>query len=573
MLDKSPRPATVNVPNDLAAHWMPFTANRAFKKNPRLLAGAKDMHYFTVDGRKIIDAAAGMWCCNAGHGRPQIAEAIGKQAAALDYAPPFQFGIPQAFELASRIADLAPAGLDHVFFCNSGSEAADTALKIALAYHQISGQGGRTRLIGRERGYHGVGFGGTSVGGIVGNRKIYGSLLSGVDHISHTYDREKQAFTKGEPEYGAHFADDVERLVNLHGANTIAAVIVEPMAGSTGVLPAPKGYLKRLREITQKHGILLIFDEVITGYGRLGFAFAAERYGVLPDMLTFAKGITNGAAPMGGVLVRDTIHDAFMTGPEHVVELTHGYTYSAHPIACAAALATLDIYRDEKLFERAKKLEPKFADAVMSLKQRAQRGGHPHRRPDRGHRPHLAARTCPASAASTGSTAPSTTTTDDAGRRRHAGADAAFDHHRGPDRRDRRQGRQGDPRGGVRDVLRVPDAGRSDVRMSACARRGRDTSPPAEPSKPLHVHSRQDDRRRCGGGDGHARAIERLAARRAGAETEPGQTGDAILSARPHQPGHRHRHILRGRRRAVCRRRHFPDRGAAGRRHRAVSLD
>jgi beta-alanine--pyruvate transaminase len=368
MLDKSPRPTAVNVPNDLAAHWMPFTANRAFKKNPRLLAGAKDMYYFTVDGRKLIDAAAGMWCCNAGHGRSQIAEAIGKQAAALDYAPPFQFGIPQAFELATRIADLAPAGLDHVFFCNSGSEAADTALKIALAYHQINGQGGRSRLIGRVRGYHGVGFGGTAVGGIVGNRKIFGSLLAGVDHLPHTYDREKQAFTKGEPEYGAHFADALEDLVNLHGANTIAAVIVEPMAGSTGVLAAPKGYLKRLREITQKHGILLIFDEVITGFGRLGFAFAAERYGVLPDMLTFAKGVTNGAAPMGGVLVRDTIHDAFMTGPEHMVELTHGYTYSAHPLACAAGLATLDIYRDEKLFERANKLEPKFADAIMSLK-------------------------------------------------------------------------------------------------------------------------------------------------------------------------------------------------------------
>jgi beta-alanine--pyruvate transaminase len=368
MLDKSPRPAAVNVPNDLAAHWMPFTANRAFKKNPRLLAGAKGMHYFTVDGRKIIDGAAGMWCCNAGHGRTQIAEAIGKQALALDYAPPFQFGIPQAFELASRIADLAPDGLDHVFFCNSGSEAADTALKIALAYHQAQGQGTRTRLIGRERGYHGVGFGGTSVGGIVNNRKMFGTLLAGVDHLPHTYDRDKQAFTKGEPEYGAHFADELERLVNLHGASTIAAVIVEPMAGSTGVLPSPKGYLKRLREITQKHGILLIFDEVITGYGRLGYAFAAERYGVLPDMLTFAKGITNGAAPMGGVLVRDTIHDAFMSGPEHVVELTHGYTYSAHPIACAAALATLDIYRDEKLFERAKALEPKFADAVMSLR-------------------------------------------------------------------------------------------------------------------------------------------------------------------------------------------------------------
>jgi beta-alanine--pyruvate transaminase len=368
MLDKSPRRTGVNVPNDLAAHWMPFTANRAFKKAPRLLIGAKDMHYITVDGRKIIDGASGMWCTNAGHGRSQISQAIAKQAEALDYAPPFQFGIPQAFELASRIADLAPDGLDHVFFCNSGSEAADTALKIALAYHQLAGQGTRTRLIGRERGYHGVGFGGTSVGGIVNNRKMFGTLLAGVDHIPHTYDREKQAFTKGEPEYGAHFADELERLVNLHGASTMAAVIVEPMAGSTGVLPPPKGYLKRLREITQKHGILLIFDEVITGYGRLGYAFAAERYGVLPDMITFAKGITNGAAPMGGVIVRDTIHDAFMSGPEHVVELTHGYTYSAHPIACAAGLATLDIYRDEKLFERAGKLEPKFADAVMSLK-------------------------------------------------------------------------------------------------------------------------------------------------------------------------------------------------------------
>jgi beta-alanine--pyruvate transaminase len=368
MLDKSPRSAAVNVPNDLAAHWMPFTANRAFKKAPRLLAGAKDMYYFTVDGRKILDGAAGMWCSNAGHGRTQIAEAIAKQAATLDYSPPFQFGIPQAFELASRVADLAPKGLDHVFFCNSGSEAVDTALKIALAFHQISGQGGRSRLIGRERGYHGVGFGGTSVGGIVNNRKMFGSLLCGVDHLPTTYDRDKQAFSRGEPEYGAHFADALENLVNLHGANTIAAVIVEPMAGSTGVLPAPKGYLKRLREITQKHGILLIFDEVITGFGRLGYAFAAERYGVLPDMITFAKGVTNGAAPMGGVIVRDTIHDAFMSGPEYAVELAHGYTYSAHPLACAAGLATLDIYRDEKLFEHARSLEPKWIDAVMSLK-------------------------------------------------------------------------------------------------------------------------------------------------------------------------------------------------------------
>ncbi|MBN8975568.1 MAG: aspartate aminotransferase family protein [Rhizobiales bacterium] len=368
MLDKSPNQRSVNVPNDLAAFWMPFTANRAFKKAPRLLAGAKDMHYITTDGRQVIDAAAGMWCSNAGHGRKEIAAAIGKQAEALDYAPPFQFGIPQAFELASRIAELAPKGLEQVFFCNSGSEAADTALKIALAYHQINGQGGRSRLIGRERGYHGVGFGGTSVGGIVGNRKMFGTLLTGVDHLQSTYNRDKQAFSKGEPEWGADLADELERLVNLHGANTIAAVIVEPMAGSTGVIAAPKGYLKRLREITQKHGILLIFDEVITGFGRLGYAFAAERYGVLPDMITFAKGVTNGAAPMGGVIVRDTIYETFMTGPEHVIELCHGYTYSAHPLACAAGLATLDIYRDEKLFERANKLESKFADAVMSLR-------------------------------------------------------------------------------------------------------------------------------------------------------------------------------------------------------------
>src|SRR5216110_207889 len=367
MLDKSPRRAAVNVPNDLAAHWMPFTANRAFKKAPRLLAGAKDMHYLTVDGRKIIDAASGMWCTNAGHGRTQISAAIAKQAETLDYAPPFQFGIAQAFELASRIAELAPAGLDHVFFCNSGSEAADTALKIALAYHQINGQGSRIRLIGRERGYHGVGFGGTSVGGIVGNRKMFGSLLTGVDHLPATYDREKQAFSKGEPEYGAHFADELERIVALHGASTIAAVIVEPMAGSTGVLPAPKGYLRRLRAICDKYGILLIFDEVINGFGRLGHAFAAERYGVVPDMITFAKGVTSGSVPMGGVICRKGIHDAFMHGPEHVVEFFHGYTYSAHPLACAAGLAALDLYRAENLFERARKLESFWADAAMSL--------------------------------------------------------------------------------------------------------------------------------------------------------------------------------------------------------------
>src|SRR6187401_1307541 len=357
-----------SIPNDLEAFWVPFTPNRAFKKAPRLIVRAKDMHYYTVDGKAVMDGSAGMWCCNAGHNRAPIVEAIQSQAAELDYPPAFQFSHPKAFELASRIAALAPGDLDHVFFCNSGSEAVDTALKIALAYHNVRGNASRVRLIGRERGYHGVGFGGIAVGGIVNNRKQFGALMAGVDHLPMTYDREKQAFTVGEPEWGAHLADALDRLVALHDASTIAAVIVEPVAASTGVLPPPKGYLERLRAICDKHGILLIFDEVITGYGRLGHAFAAERYGVLPDMLTFAKGITNGAAPMGGVLVRDTIHDAFMSGPEHAVELTHGYTYSAHPIACAAALATLDIYRDEKLFERARMLEPKFADAVMSLK-------------------------------------------------------------------------------------------------------------------------------------------------------------------------------------------------------------
>jgi beta-alanine--pyruvate transaminase len=359
---------TTGAPNDLESFWLPFTPNRQFKSRPRIVVAAKGMHYKSHDGRTILDASAGLWCANLGHCHPKVVDAVQKAIATLDFAPTFQFGHGPVFELASRVAHQMPEDLNRVFFCNSGSEAADTALKIALAYHQINGQGSRIRLIGRERGYHGVGFGGTAVGGIGGNRKLFGSLLTGVDHLPATYDREKQAFSKGEPDYGAHFADELERLVNLHGANTIAAVIVEPMAGSTGVLPAPKGYLKRLREITQKHGILLIFDEVITGYGRLGFAFAAERYGVTPDMLTFAKGVTNGAAPMGGVLVRDTIHDAFMSGPEHVTELTHGYTYSAHPLACAAALATLDIYRDEKLFERARELEPKFADAVMSLR-------------------------------------------------------------------------------------------------------------------------------------------------------------------------------------------------------------
>jgi beta-alanine--pyruvate transaminase len=354
--------------NDLDAFWLPFTPNRTFKRGPRLIARAKDMHYFTPDGRAVLDGLAGLWCCNAGHNRDPIVTAIQRQAAELDYAPAFQFAHAKAFELASRIAALAPADLNRVFFCNSGSEAVDTALKIALAYHHVRGEGSRTRLIGRERGYHGVGFGGISVGGIVNNRKFFGSLLTGVDHLPATYSREHQAFTKGEPEWGGHLADDLERIVTLHDASTIAAVIVEPMAGSTGVLPPPKGYLERLRAICDKHGILLIFDEVITGFGRLGHAFAAERYGVTPDLVCFAKGVTSGAVPMGGVIARESVYDAFMHGPEHVIELFHGYTYSAHPLACAAGIAALDLYRDENLFERARKLEPLFADAAMTLK-------------------------------------------------------------------------------------------------------------------------------------------------------------------------------------------------------------
>jgi len=360
--------AATAIPNDLEPFWMPFTANRAFKKAPRLVVRAKDMHYYTVDGRAVLDGSAGLWCTNAGHNRDPIVAAIQQQAAELDFASPFQFGHPKAFELAARVAALAPGDLDYVFFCNSGSEAVDTALKIAIAYWNVRGEGARTRLIGRERGYHGVGFGGISVGGIVNNRKFFGSLLAGVDHLPSTYSREHQAFSRGEPEWGAHLADELERIVALHDASTIAAVIVEPMAGSTGVLAAPKGYLQRLRQICDKHRILLIFDEVITGFGRLGHAFAAERYGVVPDMITFAKGVTSGSVPMGGVVVRKGIHDAFMTGPDHAIELFHGYTYSAHPLACAAGLAALDLYREEDLFARARRLEPLWYDAALGLK-------------------------------------------------------------------------------------------------------------------------------------------------------------------------------------------------------------
>jgi beta-alanine--pyruvate transaminase len=355
-------------PNNLEAFWMPFTANRQFKGKPRLFVAAKDMHYTTIEGRQVLDATAGLWCVNAGHGRKKIVEAVQQQIAKMDYAPAFQMGHPSAFELASKVAQLLPGDLDHVFFTNSGSESVDTALKIALAYHRAKGQGARQRLIGRERGYHGVGFGGISVGGIVSNRKFFGSLLTGVDHLPHTHLPAKNAFSKGEPQHGAELADELERIVTLHDASTIAAVIVEPVAGSTGVLIPPKGYLKRLREICDKHGILLIFDEVITGFGRLGASFATEYFGVKPDMITCAKGLTNGSIPMGAVICRKGIYDAFMDGPDNTIELFHGYTYSGHPVACAAGIASLEIYKEEGLFERARDLSGYWQDGVHSLK-------------------------------------------------------------------------------------------------------------------------------------------------------------------------------------------------------------
>ena len=351
----------------LDAFWMPFTANRQFKQAPRLLASAEGMHYTTEDGRRILDGTAGLWCVNAGHGHRRIAEAVERQLMTLDYAPTFQMGHPVAFEFAERLAATAPEGLDRVFFTGSGSESVDTALKIALAYHRTTGNASRTRLIGRERGYHGVGFGGISVGGIVNNRRVYPSL-PGIDHIRHTHDLERNAFSKGQPEHGAELADDVERLVGLHGAETIAAVIVEPVAGSTGVLVPPKGYLERLRALCDKHGILLIFDEVITGFGRLGTPFAVDYFGVKPDLFTTAKGLTNGTIPMGAVFATREIHDAFMKGPENVIELFHGYTYSGHPAACAAGLATLDIYEEQSLLTRGASLAEYWRDAVHSLR-------------------------------------------------------------------------------------------------------------------------------------------------------------------------------------------------------------
>ncbi|MBI1685800.1 aspartate aminotransferase family protein [Caulobacter hibisci] len=354
--------------NDLDAYWMPFTPNRRFKANPRLLASAKGMHYQTPDGREILDATAGLWCVNAGHGREQITEAIRKLAGELDYAPSFNLGHPLAFAFASRLAQVTPKGLDRIFFTNSGSESVDTALKIALAYHRARGKGTKTRLIGRERAYHGVGFGGISVGGIPKNRLYFGSLLTGVDHLPHTHGLPENVFAQGQPQHGAHLADDLERIVALHDASNIAAVIVEPVSGSTGVLVPPEGYLQKLRAICDKHDILLIFDEVITGFGRVGAPFAADRFGVTPDLLCMAKGLTNAAVPAGAVAASTAIYEAMLDGADSPIELFHGYTYSGHPLACAAGLATLEIYQSEGLFERALAIEPYWRAAVHSLR-------------------------------------------------------------------------------------------------------------------------------------------------------------------------------------------------------------
>ncbi|MDA0763364.1 MAG: aspartate aminotransferase family protein [Proteobacteria bacterium] len=354
--------------NDLESYWMPFTANRDFKKDPRMVVSADGMYYKSETGKDIIDSAAGLWCVNAGHNRPEITAAISQQAATLDYAPSFQYGHPKAFELASRVAELFPVGLDHVFFTNSGSEAVDSALKIALAYQRVRGKGTKTRLIGRERGYHGVGFGGISVGGMPRNRQYFGTLLTGVDHISHTYLPEKNRFTKGSPQHGDYLADTLENIVALHDASTIAAVIVEPIAGSTGVLPPPQNYLKKLREICDKHDILLIFDEVITGFGRLGTATASEYFGVTPDIIACAKALTNGIIPMGAAVVSNEIYETMMDEADMPIELFHGYTYSGHPIAAAAGLASLDIYRDEDLFNKAGKTAVYLEEVIHQLK-------------------------------------------------------------------------------------------------------------------------------------------------------------------------------------------------------------
>ena len=367
MTDNTARQLNADLP-DLEAYWMPFTGNRYFKQHPRIISRAQGMYCYTHDGHRLLDGVAGLWCCNAGHCHPKIVEAIKAQAEVLDYAMAFQLGHPTVFELANRLVDIAPEGIDYAFFVNSGSEAVDTALKMALAYHRIRGEGARTRLIGREKGYHGVGFGGISVGGISPNRKMFGAMLPGVDHLPHTHNLEHNAYSRGLPKWGAHLADELENIVALHDPSTIAAVIIEPIAGSAGVILPPQGYLKRVREICDKHGILLIFDEVICGFGRTGDSFGATRFGVTPDLMTTAKGLTSGTVPMGAVLASADIYNTFMTGPDGAIEFFHGYTYSGHPLAAAAGCATLDVYTGEGLFDRARAMEDKFADALHSLK-------------------------------------------------------------------------------------------------------------------------------------------------------------------------------------------------------------
>ncbi len=360
---------TSALPNDLQAYWLPFTPNRDFKKRPRILAKAEGMYYWDSEGRKILDAISGLWCVNAGHAKRPIVDAIRAQASQLDYAPSFHFAHPKVLTLASRLCALGPKGLDNVFFCNSGSEAADTAMKIARGYFSALGQTGRYRFVSRARSYHGVNFGGMSLGGLPNNQKGFGPLVPGTEHrLSIPYDPERDRFSRQDLEGGENYADELQAICADVGGDTIAAVVVEPMTGSGGVYGSPKNYLSRLKEICDRHGILLVFDEVITGFGRLGYAFAAERYNVVPDMITFAKGITNGAVPMGGVLVKSAIYQAFEPKSEYGIDLFHGYTYTGHPLAAAAGLATLDVYRDEGLFERARALEPKFRDAVLSLK-------------------------------------------------------------------------------------------------------------------------------------------------------------------------------------------------------------
>jgi beta-alanine--pyruvate transaminase len=358
----------LEAPASLDHFWMPFTANRQFKAKPRLLASASGMYYRDVDGNEVLDATAGLWCCNAGHARPRIVEAVRQQVGTLDFAPNFSMSSPLPFKLAERLAALAPGDLNKVFFSNSGSEAVDSALKIALAYHRVRGEGQRTRFIGREKGYHGVGFGGMSVGGLPNNRKWFGPGLPAVSHIRHTLDVARNAFSKGLPAHGIELAEDLERQIALYDASTIAAVIVEPISGSAGVVIPPQGYLQRLREICDRHGILLIFDEVITGFGRVGHAFGAQRFGVTPDMITAAKGITNGCVPMGATFVSDRLFDAFMGGPDNAIDMFHGYTYSGHPLACAAALATLDTYEEENLFDKALSLGDYWQEALHALK-------------------------------------------------------------------------------------------------------------------------------------------------------------------------------------------------------------